>query len=1005
MQSGFVGTTLENCDDDLCLVVGAWDYAHHHLGESAPNIFTNAYISVYGDDMNVAHSSELFNNFVVRDFSAKLGHIHGPATKTGELTADTPNSAAYQLKRLPYVEPNGLTHFVLDPDTLTHIHAFIRGKDKDYREATTINADASLLEFSKLGPKVFTEVKEIFDRDLLALGCRATSTTYAQCHKAWLEAHGVTTTSFASYTAFLNTSKNLTDQSLIQLPGVSRETMGNDETTRRANPQSEAKADPVSGVKTTTSLSTTVTESSISISNITALANPIPNGLNPFKPLGGEKMLERQYPIYEGIWVVGDNPLTRYTSLQFPDIMFTIPNIAAKLASVAFMEQNIEIQVSVGGSRFASGALLLSWIPAAGPTTLNDWRAHPLLAQNSRSWWIDASATDAVKFQLPKASNYLFMRVEDKMPKAFNGMLNIDVFAELSFGAASPPANIPYTLSASLVDVQTAGADINDAPSFAAPGIRVFNASTKIVKQATAEAASKASSNVLVDAMGSVTSIIKALGPITELALFDKPVENATTVPTRHEIASDLAHTRGIMQAPFLAANPQAYVQKGNSLMGESCPTPRWDEILGIPGIIARVVIPANVAAGDVIWGTFLSPTTCFEVSEDVWMPTPLAYFAMVHTHWHGDLKLSYIFISQTMQTASFRLIHYPTNRSIGVDNDKVGDVRAVGFDIAGSTVANWQAEFLSERAAHAVGTPIAAEDSACGSVVIQCVRPIRSGSEGTNTPITLIIYQAAAPGLVLSGQTSIPAAWSVSSLPTFAGAAERSLRGRPVKQSCVRDLFGSKFSTITPSESKTHYGFCDPDRTDGPLDMLRRYSNTTMTGYTTPFNFSAAPNGPFLFFMTQPWVFWSGSISYKAFMLGDAFPGVGCIVVTRVSTSPPPISNSAILDAANGITMTDLSKQPIIAFTAPFQYPYVAANHEGDDVNTSSIKYCFQYRGPSTNPALMVLEAAGDDFALYHFAACPFLVYTPGGSKGKKPYTGPTSSTYISDHVTTAKK
>jgi hypothetical protein len=203
------------------------------------------------------------------------------------------------------------------------------------------------------------------------------------------------------------------------------------------------------------------------------------------------------------------------------------------------------------------------------------------------------------------------------------------------------------------------------------------------------------------------------------------------------------------------------------------------------------------------------------------------------------------------------------------------------------------------------------------------------------------------------------------------------------IDQSCMRDFFGKDFPRFSPSTSKSHRGFNNPDRVDSPIEIMKRFS-TELRDVPTPYeDYISLGVATSLSWQCAPWAYYSGSLAKKVYAAGNDFPGTGMLITTRLhSEDPGGITNATMLDMANGTVVTDLSKNGFHSYAVPFDYPWFAVEFETVNGDPAVFNYFYtQYRGrgTATIPVAGAMQvdtciAVGDDWALYHFCACPYL-------------------------------
>jgi hypothetical protein len=511
-------------------------------------------------------------------------------------------------------------------------------------------------------------------------------------------------------------------------------------------------------------------------------------------------------------------------------------------------------------------------------------------------------------------------------------------------------------------------------------------------------------------AVKTVTSFVGDLGPLAELAAFDKPMENASVQPVRITTAHDHCMATGIHESSWMAAKP-AYVSADNRMMSEARPQPEWDEILTIPALLDTFVIPANVAKDDVIWSSLVWPTMCRYIDGVSCIGGPLSFYAMRHSHFHGPMNFCFVFYCTDIQTLSVRCGTFLQNVvSTVVPDNKVGDIRTKEIDVKGITFLPMQFEYHHANAQIPCGDPSGPDDTAdtgyLGTLHLQCTRSVSTQSLATAAPVTCEIWYSGAPGDVLSGMRDKPVNWVdayvraapapgktiAEMLSSQTGQGNRGpmeIATRVIKkvardQACMRDFFGNTFKPVAPSTQKGHHGMVDPDTTRGPIDLMKRFHHETNNGATPYARIADTFYDTSFSWLQSPFAFWSGSLVARISVAGDGVPGVGFLTTSREHLGTPYVpANSDAVSSMNGLVITDLSKDAFHTYTMPFNYVWWAREYDYVHGDGDVLQYVTRYRGPGTGtPAVVGASnidayiAAGDDFALYHFIACPFTVF-----------------------------
>lgn len=1047
MMSGHPITTPLNCEDSLTNAVHAWlrcDPKDPEGNSIADEFFLHNFARAYGDDFSGMTNVDQFDNYEIVAAGAANGIEYTDAfDKTREVQKYTPYAEDYHLKRLEYQDFNGYTHSVLEASVLTRIHSFIRGKDKDVREATTQNAESELYEWAQVSRAAFTEAKFRLDNALMKNGFRPTKVQYQDAYCTWFNNNGgarlVRNTGLpfapAAVADVPHMGKARSQASKESMVTHTFDPMQDTFTSVDVNPSAITKVNPTSGVATTQKLTTTQTEASVSISRLTLMGNSVPRGLAPFEPSGVDENMTREYILDVFTWNTdGTGNAANFT---FPEDLFSIPNIVSKLSRLKYGEWVIGINASITGSRYARGALNFAWIPNTFESAPSDWRQQQDLCYNSKSWILSAKANSSIKFQLPQATPFACYDIPNLEPVGSSGMLYVDPLAPLKFGSTSSPSSLPVTLRASFVKSHTTGFSTNDGPtmlealheivrkkrnpqkpngpSFSSELARFGHHHMGRGHSQSADEAGQKSSTGILDGVKSATStvsgIIDAVGSLEPLlALLDKPVENATVIPMRYEAFSDSISSKGVAQAPFLAAVPSAYVTLKNGLMSEMSPQPTWDKILQIPGCVFQDDLNANMTAGTILYATNVWPLLSKELMPgESYLPAPIGFYGIQHKYWHGDLKFLICLFSPENQSWSGRVSYYP-NKDVntalaGVDS---GDVITLEFDVAGDQFVPFKCEWQSTSLQLPTGRPESAVDEngvycGIGSIVVECTKPILTQSTAVACSPGIAVFFAAEKGMTLEQPRTCPGPYLLSTAPSLGAHAKHSYlkraavkdghigmnfakmfsttqdhKGKGKSQACIRDMFGEPFPSLAAvSHSRTTRNIVDPDRVSGPIEMMRR-PHTRAIAAPCPANLVAGPlSASSMYDIMCPFAFWSGGWAFHI-MVSPAkmdVPGYLKVGIDHNVVS----TNLEENDWGDGVRIVDTRNQPVCSFTVPHSHMNPAFELDGDhdhllEYNQYSVQWQGDPPGEGGEPPLNIFESVADDFSLYHFVASGFI-------------------------------
>jgi hypothetical protein len=726
--------------------------------------------------------------------------------------------------------------------------------------------------------------------------------------------------------------------------------------------------------------------------------------LNPYPPVGSEKLLCKEYELPPITWLTADAAGTQYAAgaMSFPEVLFTIPKIVETLGAIRFFKLGIVLKVSMTPNPYAGGRLFFSHCQATLSTT--NWRQAWPCCLNLPGLSIGPCLGGTRTMEIVPASHRDAFDIVNLAPEAMMGTLRAWIQSPLSWMSTSPPTGLTVNLFVQVVQPTLAGYGLNPGPAGMNPiawydGIKRLTGARP--QSAISEAGDKASTGILSgvsSAVSTVTALIKDAGPLLELAALDKPYENSVVVPIRHEVASDMCYTQGVAQSTFLSQRPNSYVSVDNKQCFEANPRPNWDSVFGTPGYIGNFYFDYNDAAESVIWSRSVFPTMGYTFQAGAGynntLMTPVGFFAMYHKYWHGDFCFLFRFTTASQQSCSVRFSILPdANNDTAVPRDQSGDVQGLVYTIKGDTDIFIPVYYLSSRKQSVVVGPDTDESvpfSINSTLVAQIVSPISADVTAASARVQCDIYMCALPGFVLDMPGNVMMSESggyTAELNPGAPALTRLDGAR--NQASVRDLLGAAdFPPISKSTRRTHTGMCDPDRSSGPIEALKRFrrvaTQAALTGgeplVVTNTQYGNTP----IWEWSICWAYWSGSLTFKV-CLTDTQVGITTTGFLRAIAST---GTSYVEDFSGGMITVDISKQPFLTFALPYTSLDAVTEVENVHSEATTVQALIQFLGPaSPAPLADIYQAVGDDYCLYRFQCTPLITHTftpVNKSKGK---------------------
>jgi hypothetical protein len=390
-----------------------------------------------------------------------------------------------------------------------------------------------------------------------------------------------------------------------------------------------------------------------------------------------------------------------------------------------------------------------------------------------------------------------------------------------------------------------------------------------------------------------------------------------------------------------------------------------------------------------------------FEVSADNFIPGPLAYYSAFHAYWSGSIKYCVKIYAPSTQKISIRATWYPdpTVTGVIVDGD-AGDALSVVYDIVGDGTIDITALFLalSPQLRMPEANGAASNSTHSGVIILQTESAISSQFSTSNAGIGGTVYVAAGEDFQFSDMVDPPWVENIVFEEQASGVGMRKkptrFHGKVIEQASIRDHFGKPFPTMAPATLKGTDGICNPDRTRGICDAMKRFAPRT-TATTAVINAPPYFSNGWVFGDSDgrwldwvvPFTFWSGSKNYKAFPViapGTAVPTVGYLKVIKITTDN---NTTGASKGYGGMAWTDLSKSTSANFTIAYSDRFPVREIFDSHGLSVGDKFVILVENTNTTVAdLDIWESMGDDFSLYGFHACPFIFYYAGAKATTRP-------------------
>jgi hypothetical protein len=448
-----------------------------------------------------------------------------------------------------------------------------------------------------------------------------------------------------------------------------------------------------------------------SVDSITApstISSTLRNMVNTYPSQTPTNILTRNYKVAEIAWGPGA-PTT--TTLDFPKILLTNPNIVKRLTGFLWMRAGVKLEVKINATGFHYGAFMISWLPnhdnnSHATTVFQQSGNHPLI--------LSPAIQNSCVIDIPWINPYNFFPIQDPLSTTSIARVYFTPLTPLSRTTPDVSDTVYIQVFASFTDPETAGYTAQ---------------SSSTMKTESANKSRLQITDLIPAQVSTVMEKIPILGEAWSLlapiiSALDKPTSISALQPVSLQFSRDLSHGSGLDNSNSLSLKTLAPINLDQSLMGESTNTMSLKDIISVPMIY------------DITTFTNSSPALNFVLVPNANPNDYLGFVSRFFHYWRGSIKIQLNFYTSSFITGRFRV-------SVLYDNVfptdlNAGDVISRIIDVKGDTSISFTVPYLWDATYRALN------DANLPTLYIQRVTPIIGQSLATDSKIHLVTWRAA---------------------------------------------------------------------------------------------------------------------------------------------------------------------------------------------------------------------------------------------------------------------
>lgn len=691
-------------------------------------------------------------------------------------------------------------------------------------------------------------------------------------------------------------------------------------------------------------------------------------------------ILSRSYEVdsfqWEGTDVIGTN-LSR---LNFPKVLFDIPQIAKELPYFKFFRcKGIRFGIRLNSTSFHSGRLLISNVPGSyiGALDRNPQNGEYKQRLNNKPHLVSAMTAGVVEidydWEIP--NNWFKLPLQ----AAEVGLLNrvcVDVMVPLqTVSDATVPIGV--TLFASFLEPEVTGPSPDDAITASLAieqsSERKHNGKEQEEKTETHSMLSDFS-DMITGVVEPITNIVATLAPLA--ALLDKPTTLDVSTKMRPEYASSMTYGDGADDVVKFSLKTDAGISVEQGVGGSLSPSLPFSEAVGRPGHLRQFSFDSNAVPGVIIDSWPVAPMLCEgqgDAPPNKIYPTYLAWYSSAFGLWRGSLNYTFVFTASKFVSTRVRISFAPLATTPFALGTYTGDIASKVIDITGDTEFSIAVPFVSDKYYESMTAINQEPVTNTGLVQVELLNNVVLSS---NT--------AAAQTIYCNVWISAGADYQVSLMDGqyINNGNQVNVDQTTVVQSSVMDIAAGAEKLVEFSAA-IEDRYIAADHPDCVTTMMKRYTrmldsvvNSAILGNIYPADFFSTPGDTFksIKWLTAPNRFYRGSIRYRVYY-NDAFAGIKNAHLQYGSSS------SYTLDSMyNAGVLHQAGKESMMAFEIPYYDKFRLRSIENNADITSplnNITPYYVYLPTTSTSNCQSYVAVGDDFTLASLYAPPVLGIT----------------------------
>ena len=618
-------------------------------------------------------------------------------------------------------------------------------------------------------------------------------------------------------------------------------------------------------------------------------------GTDPYPDQGLRQVVSRPYLVSTITWSGTSATGALIQELDFPDLLFVIPNIIEKLNRFQFFRSPVRLSFRINGTSMHFGSLLICWVPHYRDDGENSYFQSIYTASNLDSSILSANTNKVVDIEIPylAPSKYLNLgnATGDTAPnQGFIGHVAVFVLAPLRLIASGTTPSVSISVYAHFSDPEVAGLGLraDTLLKTAQSGEASAKTNAKSIGSEFSRKQKKLVKQTVTDLSSVATGMLTSFLDTGFGFLMDKPTSKQMITKVSPAVSqSGLQYMNGADNAEVLAASVENSVANDTAVFLKAKDYNRFENYKGLPSLLAVGSWDGSSSEGAKILEIPVDPMyvpSATVSTNRFYYLTHLANLASFFAFWTGSVKYTIQLYTSKFISGRVVIKWIPDPTYTGsINNDEFGDTVSHVLDFTGDTVYSFTIPYLQQQGWQRTNTlqegtdtsPITTWAGRNGQWIMSVVNQLVLGNSTGTAEVFYAVWVSGGPDFRVARPTSLPSNYADGTVPPSAQGIRQKKKQikeeiKPSKQEIVekknrtlsgfikiaqssepiteatnmRALFEQPFPTLIPSTVTVKKDINMGEEVTSFSEMMRRYTySETKTGTgASSYNFSINP-------------------------------------------------------------------------------------------------------------------------------------------------------------------